>query len=34
MNRVDMRTNPVFRTFIAIDEHLTESITYQPIKVA
>jgi hypothetical protein len=34
MNRVDMRTNPVFRTFIEIDEHLAESITYQPVKVA
>ncbi len=29
-----MRTNPVFRKFIEIDEHLSESITYQPVKIA
>jgi len=34
MNRVDMRTSPVFRRFIEIDKQVPESVMYQPVKVA
>ena len=29
-----MRTNPIFRTFLEIDEQIPESVSYQPIKMA
>lgn len=29
-----MRTNPIFRGFLEIDEQIPESVTYQPVKVA
>lgn len=33
MNRIDMRTDPIFRKFIEMDKHVPESVVYQPIKV-
>ena len=34
VNRPDMRTNPIFRSFLEIDEQIPESVSYQPIKLA
>ena len=34
MNRVDMRTSPIFRKFIEIDKQIPESVMYSPVKVA
>lgn len=34
VNRVDMRTNPTFRAFLKVDAHLSESVTFSPLKVA
>ena len=34
MNRVDMRTSPIFRKFIEIDKQIPESVIYSPVKVA
>ena len=34
MNRVDMRTSPVFRKFIEMDHHCPESLMFYPIKVS
>ena len=29
-----MRTNPIFRSFLEIDEQIPESVSYQPVKMA
>ena len=34
VNRVDMRTSPIFRKFIEIDTQIPESVSYHPIKQA
>ena len=34
VNRPDMRTNPIFRSFLEIDEQIPESVSYQPVKMA
>lgn len=34
VNRPDMRTNPIFRSFLEIDEQIPESVSYQPVKLA
>ena len=34
VNRPDMRTNPIFRTFLEIDEQIPESVSYSPVKMA
>ena len=34
VNRVDMRTNPIFRTFCMLDHYMTESSTFSPVKIA
>lgn len=34
VNRPDMRTNPIFRSFLEIDEQIPESVSYQPVKQA
>jgi hypothetical protein len=33
MNRVDMRTSPIFRKFIEIDKQIPESVMYSPVKI-
>jgi|JI10StandDraft_1071094.scaffolds.fasta_scaffold711631_1 hypothetical protein len=32
-NRGDMRTNPAFRSFLELDEHIPDSVCYSPLKV-
>jgi hypothetical protein len=34
VNRIDMRTNPIFRTFCMLDQYMSESVSYSPIKIA
>jgi len=34
VNRIDMRTNPIFRKFIEIDSQIPESVSYHPLKQA
>jgi len=34
VNRVDMRTNPIFRKFVEIDSQIPESVSYHPLKQA
>ena len=34
VNRVDMRTSPIFRFFCIVDHYMTESISYSPVKIA
>lgn len=34
VNRVDMRTSPIFRIFCMLDHYMTESCTFSPVKIA